>query len=620
MFWLIPVFVFFTYDQDAINDFIKDCRDDVREDWGWLPFIAVIFGVTFIKALNGPALSKSFITVSLTILIYELCGPDTSKQTVMILVVVSDCIFNLVISLTQLLFSAPRMSGTLFFYCALYIDFVSTFHWIIFIMGFIFLATREFAPKDSRFIGYAFCLPLAFWSLWNMFQKCVCLQREKTIEFDGSQKLGLECCEWDLAQISMVEKNSLAHRKGIKSGWRIVKFRGKDDTEDKEFDPSLKLVKAFDLTAAANIDMDSESTVDVAGDFNLNASSATPSLRPNQPSILISEWGLQVNQETRIIEAVAPNSRAAKSKIKPGWKVISIDGVPATSQAIEEVVDGRSTSDLVLEKNHLAELEDRGQKYSLTFRWHRLSCCCPGGKHTWKKNTLWWYEHFILVPWDITLKKLSVFARWCELFEYYQANEFTVFHGILRLVMVMKDPEKYESKSIREIWNEVDNCSFILYGVIPGLLWAYTAEFVLVMDTILLVMYHWSNAWGICAILFNTLCDFDRWYYVSNAYDWVDGRKEFDVLFEDVVWYTVLKTILSFAMGWLHYLAIHYYYEAFAGPAHKQDTIPRPSARLPIQRMESTFRDNTMVISPHPSDIGNVEDFDETSLECVALE
>merc|ERR1719300_6201 len=112
-------------------------------------------------------------------------------------------------------------------------------------MGFIFLATREFASKDLRPVGYAFCLPLAFWSLWNMFQKCVCLQREQSFTIDGSRKLGVECCEWDLAQISSVQKGSQAEKLGIKPGWRIVKFRCNDDTEDKEFDPILKLVKTF---------------------------------------------------------------------------------------------------------------------------------------------------------------------------------------------------------------------------------------------------------------------------------------------------------------------------------------------------------------------------------------
>jgi len=227
-------------------------------------------------------------------------------------------------------------------------------------------------------------------------------------------------------------------------------------------------------------------------------------------------------------------------------------------------------------------LEDSGEKFSLTFRWHKLNICCTG-KHKWSERTRWWYDMFFLVPREITLHKLPVFARWCKLFEYYQANKFSIFHGVLRFVMVVcVDPEKYDSMSIREIWDEVRGWRKFVYGIIPGLLWAYTAEFVFIMDTILLVMFHWSSYLGVGAIFFNTFCDFDRWYYVSNAYDWADERTDFDALFEDVLWYAVLKTVLSFAMGWVHYLAVHYFHEVFRGPKDMNDISPCPLTQKEI--------------------------------------
>jgi len=308
LFWLLPLFIIFTYDQSWLYDFVEDRRKKVNTSGGVWPFILVILAVTIIKALNGPALSKSFITVSLTVLIYKWAG-DLSKTWVMVLVVCSDCMFNLGISLTQLIISAPRMSGTIFFYCALYIDFVSTFHWIIFIMGFIFLASKNFADGSGRMIGYTLCFPLAIWSIWNLFQKCICLQREKTFEFQGP--IGVKYTKWDQSQITEVENNSQAEKCGVKAGWRIVICSNKD-AKYKGFDPVLKKILSFE-----NADAQS-----VASDGILKAS---------------RDIGMEINPDTCRVEKIKPGSKAEQSNIDQGWVVTSVSGAPYSPCKLKEI-------------------------------------------------------------------------------------------------------------------------------------------------------------------------------------------------------------------------------------------------------------------------------------------
>jgi len=153
LFWFVGVFfiIFCVESYYGIEKLVEDLFDKAVDDKTYtLPYFLIIIFVWLIRAANGPGVSKSLITSSMTILTC-IFYPDADRWTVFLIVMPLDWLLDISLSLVQLAVAAPMMSTSLYVLFEIFQYFVYVFHWMTFVLWAVVLATKPDSTSDPAF-------------------------------------------------------------------------------------------------------------------------------------------------------------------------------------------------------------------------------------------------------------------------------------------------------------------------------------------------------------------------------------------------------------------------------------------------------------------------------------
>lgn len=210
--------------------------------------------------------------------------------------------------------------------------------------------------------------------------------------------------------------------------------------------------------------------------------------------------------------------------------------------------------------------------WSIVHTLYKLGCPCFGscegllkrenGEHHW----VW---KWLIVSEFYVQETQTVLQQWSLIFEKYQhgheGRPFSVLHGILRMMKVLgkwkcclSSKKKQNAKGeeipwnemeIHEIWEHEKHALFVFF---PAWLWVWTAEFVLMLDSVFLVPYSWTRYYGILMIAAVTAADIDRFFTVSITMQWLSDGRAFDDTVRELIWFKIIKQPIGFLFGCMH--------------------------------------------------------------------
>jgi len=207
--------------------------------------------------------------------------------------------------------------------------------------------------------------------------------------------------------------------------------------------------------------------------------------------------------------------------------------------------------------------------WSIVHMLYKLHCpcfgCCEG---LFFAEDHWIWKYLIVDDYYVD-ECQTVLQQWSLIFKRYQTGHegqpYSVLHGILRMMKVLgkcncclsskkmmnEDGEEipWDQLEIHEIWKHEDHALFAFF---PAWLWVYTAEFVLMLDSVFLVPYSWFRYYGLLMIAAVTAADIDRFFTVRITMQWLSDGREFDDTVRELLWFKIIKQPFGFLLGCLH--------------------------------------------------------------------